>query len=76
MQLLTNAVRMKWNWDGWFMGLFGALTSGAAQGLTALAIGIDWKKALILVGISTLVSIGKYLQTKPTPEAASETPRV
>ena len=70
MQLLTNATTMKWNWDGWLMGIMGATISGAATGLTALSIGVDWKKSLLLLGVSVLISLGKYLQLKPTPDAA------
>ena len=68
MQLVTNAATMKWNWKGWWMGILGAVISGLANGLTALAIGISWQKALILMGVSAAVSLGKFLQTHSTPD--------
>jgi hypothetical protein len=68
MQLLSNARTMRWDWDGWLMGVFGAIMSGVGVGLAALGIGISWQKSLILVGIAAGISLGKYLQTKPTPD--------
>lgn len=76
MQLLSNAKAMRWDWDGWIMGIFGALTSGLASGLTGLGVGVSRTQAIWLFVIPTGWSLGKYLQTKPTPDklqAALET---
>jgi hypothetical protein len=55
------------DWGTWFIGIMGAGISGAANGIVAMAIGVGWKKTAVLVGVSALVSLGKYLQQAPTP---------
>ena len=52
----------------WIMGIIGAIISGGATGLTAIAIGVTWQKTLILVGVNAGVSLGKFLQIHAMPD--------
>lgn len=65
-------------WKVWLLGIWSALLSGAA---TTIGVMIadpktfnleDWKKLLIVAGISAGVSVINYLRQSPLPTAIME----
>jgi hypothetical protein len=82
MQALSTATSL--DWGGWFRGLIGAFVSGGAgaiggaTGATMLdpkvfnlndGLGITLKLMGVAFLISGIVSLAKYLQTAPVPNA-------
>ncbi len=82
MQAITVAKSL--DWKGWFIGIMGALVSGFA-GVIGSGLGVTitapqdfnfhaglshlLEVTLISAGISSAVSLGKFLQSHPTPDA-------
>jgi hypothetical protein len=82
MKFLNTVARL--DWSGWGRGLLGAFVSGgagaigAASGVTAMDPSHDlagWRLFGVM-GIaflsSGIISLAKYLQTHPVPDAAAE----
>lgn len=75
MQALSTARRM--DWRGWIRGVAGSFVSGAAGAIGTYAgleavLDVGLSQTLEIMGITALVSaiisMGKYLQTKPLPD--------
>ena len=76
MQAITVASKLKWK--QWWIGIMGAIISGAAGATGALAgvdiaiTGATASQKLTAMGIaalfSAIVSLGKWLQTHPVPD--------
>ena len=54
----------------WLIGLANAAVSGAAGGIGGLAVGVDFKHSLIILGISAGVSLAKWMAQHPIPGGA------
>lgn len=68
-----------YDWKIWLKGLIHAAISGATVAISTILVAHDTfnfgdglDKLLSVVGASSLVSIGKYLSTKPMPEDLPE----
>lgn len=51
----------------WFIGLLNAGISGTAVAAGAGFVGVGFKKAAVMVGISAAVSMGKWMFQHPIP---------
>lgn len=63
------------DWSIWLKGLIGAGISGGATAISTLVIapetfnfGEGLRKLIFVICVSSIVSIGKYLSSKPLPE--------
>lgn len=57
------------NWKQWLIGLANGAVSGVLSGGTAQFLGVGWKKALAIAGVSLLGSVGKWMAQHPMPGA-------
>ena len=74
------SVKKYLDWRGYFEGLYLSwiktvtttlltfLGTNAAEHMGLKGIGLDWKQALSMLGVITLMEVLKYLQAKPKPE--------
>jgi hypothetical protein len=51
----------------WLIGAANAALSGVTTGASGLVLGIGWKKAAIMLGVSAVVSLGKWYAQHPIP---------
>ena len=56
------------NWKAWIHSLIAAAVSGIGTALAALVVGIEWHKAVLMVAVQALISIGMFLQKSPLPD--------
>ena len=55
----------------WLIGLLNAAVSGAAAAAGSFAAGVTLKQGLLIVGISALASLAKWIPQHPIPGAES-----
>lgn len=54
----------------WLIGAANALISGAASAVGAGFVGVGFKKAVLIAGVSAVVSLAKWVMQHPVPGAA------
>jgi hypothetical protein len=54
----------------WVIGVVNAGISGLVSGGAGLTLGIGWQKSAVILGVSAMVSLSKWMAQHPIPGGA------
>jgi hypothetical protein len=55
------------SWKAWLVGAANALVSGLASGVAGGLLGVGFKHAIEIAGVSAIVSLAKWVLQHPLP---------